>query len=89
MYVYNSCKYDKYETSMHGAKHIGCVHPKRKNLDSFLDKVLRIFSSRRMCAAKLGYESYCPYYEDKYTNRPSINPFSNETTLLDRRINCD
>lgn len=84
MYIFNSCKYDKYETSMHGRKHIGCVHPMRKSLDGFLDKIFGIFTSRRMCAAELGYERLCPYYKSK--SRPTLparyNPFSNKTTPL-------
>lgn len=76
MYVFNSCKYDKYKTSMRGRKYIGCVHPKRKNLDDFLDKVLGIFTKRRMCAAALGYERRCPYYKCRYPkpSMPSSQP---------------
>lgn len=85
MYIYNTCKYDKYETSMHGQKHIGCVHPMRKNLDGFLDKMLSIVTSHRMCAATLGYERLCPYYERKSKpTLPKKNPFSNEATPLNR-----
>ena len=91
MYVFNSCKYDKYEISMYGQKHIGCVHPERKNLDGILDKILGTFTNHRMCAAMPGYEKLCPYYETKYPrppmppSQPSINPLSNEATPSDRK----
>ena len=90
MYVFNTCKYDEYETSMYGRKHIGCVHPMRKSLDSFLDKIFGIFTKRRPCAAVLGYERHCPYYKCKYpkpsmpSSQPPTNPFSNESTPLDK-----
>jgi len=91
MYVFNSCKYDEYEISMYGQRHIGCVHPMRKSLDGFFDKILGIFTKRRPCAAVLGHERYCPYYKCKYPrpsmppSLPSMNPFSNKTTpLLDK-----
>lgn len=67
MYYSNPCRHYMTEITMHGEKDLGCMHPRRKELDrSWFARLLNYFFPHRFryCEANAGYESYCPFYEE-------------------------
>lgn len=64
-YHYSPCIHDKIKIDMHGCHFLGCTHPERKTLSSWLSrKFHELFKIKYCCAAESGYEKYCPFYND-------------------------
>lgn len=75
LYLYNTCKYCRYERNLYGVCTEYCEHPKRSSLDNVFGKILRyIFRTNNHCAAAPGYSRYCPLYEDDFADRPTPPP---------------
>ena len=66
MYYNNPCRHYLIERTMYGEKALGCMHPRRKELDrGWLARLLNYFFPHRFhhCEANVGYEIYCPFFE--------------------------
>ncbi len=68
----SDCAYFKYRTDMHGVTCLGCRHPKRKSVYSLFAKIIDFLipTEYKWCAARDGYERYCPLYKKREQSVP-------------------
>jgi hypothetical protein len=73
MYYNNPCRHYLVERTMYGEKTLGCMHPRRKELNRgwFARLLDKLFPHRFYhCEARAGYETYCPFFERAKTSTP-------------------
>ena len=58
----NNCKYGKLKCDMYGNSKLKCTNPNRRRLSNIVLRLLHLNSNN--CLASLGFERYCPLYEN-------------------------